>query len=357
MAISDHIEEFGGKKVYNYEGRFEDPATHAPALRVSYDESDSKVTFVQKFAAFFDPAAQVNSSQPASTVPTGSPSLMGKLFGFLRPSPPPPTTAPVPEAALQVTPLPTEQITALVIGAWDLSFGDGTSATVVDALVKSNYRYPNLRHLFLGDILSEECEISWIVQSDVTPLLNAFPDLEEFGVRGGGSLVFQPFQHGSLKKLVIETGGLDRSVVEAIASSKLPALEHLEIWFGDENYGANTTVGDLAPFFAAGTFPNLKTLALKNADFTNEIVRAVFNAPVLSQLEVLDLSLGTLDNEGAEILLDSPSILSLLKLDLTHHYCSPDISVQLRNLPIEVIIGEPEQYYDEEESRYVAVSE
>ena len=41
-------------------------------------------------------------------------------------------------------------------------------------------RLPALRALFLGDMASEECEISWIQQATSRPLLEAFPALEEF---------------------------------------------------------------------------------------------------------------------------------------------------------------------------------
>ena len=43
-------------------------------------------------------------------------------------------------------------------------------------------------HGWLGDILSEECEISWLYQADLTELLAAFPNLEHFRSRGGRDL-------------------------------------------------------------------------------------------------------------------------------------------------------------------------
>jgi hypothetical protein len=55
----------------------------------------------------------------------------------------------------------------------------------------------NLRAIFLGDITYEENEISWIEQSDVSPLLRAYPALEVSRVRGGNSLEFSKIKNRS----------------------------------------------------------------------------------------------------------------------------------------------------------------
>src|SRR6266404_7205564 len=68
----------------------------------------------------------------------------------------------------------------LVIGSWggdDMVEPNG-AAKVVNALVAARDQLPSLRALFLGDIICEECEISWINLADVSPLLRAYPALE-----------------------------------------------------------------------------------------------------------------------------------------------------------------------------------
>src|SRR5262249_6926068 len=62
-----------------------------------------------------------------------------------------------------------EQLTALIMGAWSGSCEGGDSAELVSKLVQTAHRLPNLRALFLGEMTYEECEISWINQSDVSP--------------------------------------------------------------------------------------------------------------------------------------------------------------------------------------------
>ncbi|MEU8765247.1 hypothetical protein [Streptomyces sp. NPDC048659] len=138
----------------------------------------------------------------------------------------------------------TTAVRAVVVGGWEEAY-DTSSAAIVKALVGANDRLTGLEAVFLGDMTVEDCEISWIIQSDVTPLLAAYPALRELGVRGGTGLAFPPVTHGALRALVVETGGLGAEVVRGVAASDLPALERLELWLGTEEYGADTTVTDL----------------------------------------------------------------------------------------------------------------
>src|SRR5688500_2388943 len=80
------------------------------------------------------------------------------------------------------------QLEAIVVGLWSPEDSGVNSEGVVEALVAAKARLGNLKHLFIGDIVSEECECSWIQQSDMTPLLNAFPNLQSLSIRGGEGL-------------------------------------------------------------------------------------------------------------------------------------------------------------------------
>jgi hypothetical protein len=245
---------------------------------------------------------------------------------------------------------------ALVIGAWGRSY-DNDSAPIVGWLAGHADRLPALRALFLGDLTFEESEISWIEQSDITPILGAFPDLEVLGVRGGTGLRLEPVTHARLRHLTIESGGLPGHVVRAIAASSLPALRHLELWLGDPFYGADTTIEDLQPILD-GRFA-LTTLAIRNAEDQDGIARAVAGAPVLDGLDTLDLSLGSLSDVGGEALLASVGVRSLRRLDLHHHYLSEAMTDRLTALPVELDVRdrlEPDVFKDEV-LRPVAVSE
>ena len=124
-----------------------------------------------------------------------------------------------------------------------------------------------LRALFVGDMTFEECEISWIIQSDYKPLLDAFPQLESLRVRGSTSLKFAPFEHSNLQELAIECGGLPSALANDIADSKMPALRNLELWLGDDSYGFNAATEKYEDLVAAGVIDPAKVTrtALQNA--------------------------------------------------------------------------------------------
>ena len=247
------------------------------------------------------------------------------------------------------------QTVAVVTGMDNEGGSDTTQAGFLDLLEAHRAKLPGLRGLFLGDILQEENEMSWIKQDDISKALRIFPDLEELRARGQDGLLFQPSQHFGLTKLVIETGGMPKEVLHGIAGSVFPELNHLELWLGTDEYGFDGTIEDVLPFLNPALFPKLKHLTLGNSDLQNEIAAAVANSPILDQLESLDLSLGVMTDEGALPLLNSPGIRKLLKLNLHRNYLSPIVADKFLGLGIEVDVGGQEKL--DEYGPYVAVGE
>ena len=252
-----------------------------------------------------------------------------------------------------------ERIESLVIGAWDPEDSSAEPTELFEALVSARDKLPNLRNLFVGDIMGEENEISWIQQGDFSPLLAAYDRLEHLTVRGGGNLTFGTLRHDHLKELIVQTGGLPPSVIHEIGAARLPALEHLELWLGEPNYGGDATVDDLAPLLRGDGFPKLRYLGLKDSVIQDEIAGVVALAPILDRLEVLDLSMGTLGDEGATALLASPAIRKLKKLDLQHHFISGPVAKQLESLGNEVDLSDEQEpsVWGGESHRFIAVSE
>jgi len=71
------------------------------------------------------------------------------------------------------------EATGIVLGQWGGEEPyEATPTALIEALVKHKARLPKLNALYVGDIVQEENEISWIGQTDVSPLLKAFPGLE-----------------------------------------------------------------------------------------------------------------------------------------------------------------------------------
>ena len=76
------------------------------------------------------------------------------------------------------------QTPAIIIGQFHGDDPSQSSEEVVQQLIAAKAKLPNLRGIFIGDIISEENEISWIIQTDVSPLLAAYPQLEHLRLRG-----------------------------------------------------------------------------------------------------------------------------------------------------------------------------
>ncbi|MFE4533843.1 STM4015 family protein [Streptomyces scopuliridis] len=317
MAISEKMREFDGLPAFDFpeaETKAELPDAASVAWRISVESYESEEAWEASFARF------------AESVDT-------------------------------------TEVRALIVGDWSDAYDTGPDE-VISALVAARDRLPALRALFLGDITFMECEISWINQGLVTPLLDAFPELRAFGVRGGQDLCFPAVRHERLRSLTIETGGLDAEVVRSVAASDFPELEHLDLWLGTSWYGANAQVADLAPILAGSRLPRLRSLALRNSEIQDEIAVALAGAPVVAGLETLDLSMGTLGDEGAEALLGGQPLTHLKKLDLHHNYLGEAMRKRLLDtlgaVGVEIDLSEstePDRESDGVEHRYTAVAE
>jgi len=165
------------------------------------------------------------------------------------------------------------KVKALIIGVWDFEMGD--SGEVADALIRNKDKLAGLEALFFGDITYEESEISWIQQSDLGKVINAFPNLVHFQARGGNDLGFSKVKHPKIKTFIVEAGGLSRSTISDIAKAELPAIEHMELWLGTEDYGWDGSTHDLRPFLEGDRWPNLKVLGLRNSIISDKIAEAL----------------------------------------------------------------------------------
>lgn len=312
MAIVFHADEFGGLPVREFDPvqGIQDPVGVAYRITLGYDREQQGMTHEQ---------------------------LLGKYLED-------------PEIG---------KVTALVIGCWDGAYEGSGAESVVDQLLDYSDLLTGLRHLFFGDITYEESEISWIGQTNLSPLIRSFPLLEELRIRGSNDLSLGRVNHEHLKKLIIESGGLGADVVREVTAAVLPELEHLELWLGTDDYGGDATIADVEPLLTGVLFPRLKYLGLRNSIFSDEIAQAIAAAPILNQVEVVDLSLGTLSDAGAQALLDCNRLSQLKKLDLHHHYLSDGMCEKLKALEIEVDVDDQQEPddYDGEENRYCAVSE
>jgi hypothetical protein len=223
------------------------------------------------------------------------------------------------------------RVRRLIIGNWLIEDDFELPASeYFGLLLRDRASFPRLEALFVGDIAPDEHEISWLKQGDVTPLFEAFPTLEVVGIRGSEELELRPLTHPALRELTFQTGGLQPAVVRALGESDLPALTDLELYLGTPRYFGGSTPEDLAGILSGARMPSLRYLGLRDAQNADEVAAAVAHAPIVAQLEVLDLSLGNMGDEGAAALLAGQPLDHLKKIDLHHHFISEPMRERLR---------------------------
>ncbi|MDQ0063807.1 STM4015 family protein [Paenibacillus harenae] len=248
------------------------------------------------------------------------------------------------------------KLESLIIGDWGGAY-ENDSSEIVEALVRLNGKFPQLRKLFIGDMSYEECEVSWINQSNVAPLLIAYPELTSLTIKGSTELALEPAIHEKLEELIIICGGLGKQVLASISSGRFPKLKKLELYLGVEEYGFDGGLEDVLPLIEQEKFPQLTYLGLKDSEIQDEIAIALAEAPILDQLETLDLSMGTLTDKGAEALLNSSKARGLKFLDLHYHYMSDEMIAKWKQSGLNVDISDQQKYDDDEDYRYPSLTE
>lgn len=248
------------------------------------------------------------------------------------------------------------ELTSLIIGDWGGSYENDSSETV-EALVRLKASFPKLRKLFIGDMSFEECEVSWIMQSNLSPLLSAYPALASLTIKGGSGLELDPAQHEQLEELVIISGGLSREVLSSIHKGSFPKLKKLELYLGVEDYGFDGGLADVLKLIEPGLFPELTYLGLKNSELQDDIAIALAEAPILDQLQTLDISSGTLSDTGAEALLHSTKINKLQFINMSYHYMSDAMMTRWKQSGLPVDISDQQESDDDDDYRYPSLTE
>lgn len=133
---------------------------------------------------------------------------------------------------------------------------------------------------------------------NIEPMYKAMPNLESLVLRSG-SMKIGKIDLPKLRELEILTGGLDKASLANICNAKWPHLEKLHVQTGDDG---NIRLKDLQPIFDGKAFPKVKHLGLGNSPFADDICKELAKSKIAAQLETLDLSQGTLGDQGAAAL-------------------------------------------------------
>ncbi|MCE0557872.1 STM4015 family protein [Motilimonas sp. E26] len=251
------------------------------------------------------------------------------------------------------------QIQALILGCWEEAY-ENDAGIYVDFLVEHAAALSGLKAIFIGEMTYEENEISWINQGNYSRFWAAFPALEHLQIRGAEGLELGDIAHSNLKTLIIESGGLGRDVIAAVANAKLPALETLGLWLGDESYGWDGDISTVTPLMSQQLFPKLTSLALKNSEIQNEIVAELVKSDLLGQLTDIDLSMGIMLDAGAELLIANQGLLAGKKIDVSENFLSAEVVEKLQASGLDIQVNDQKEADDDGDGdvyRYVSVAE
>lgn len=251
------------------------------------------------------------------------------------------------------------QLDELIIGCWGESW-ENDAQVIIDGMVENKDKFSGITSLFVGDMDYEECEVSWIEQADYSRLWEAMPQLESLTIKGSTNLSLGNIQHDRLKKLEIICGGLPKEVIASIGAAKLPSLEALDLYIGVEDYGFDGTVDDIKAMLEQSDFPNLKELGILDSEIQDEVAEVVAGCKYMGQITSLDLSCGSLTDQGGQVLLETlPSFENIKEVNLEYHYMSDEMMEKLTGLKADVNVDDRQEddEYDGEIYRYPMLTE
>ena len=242
---------------------------------------------------------------------------------------------------------------------WSFNSNGDPNENPLDDLwaILAKHPQPATRKILIGDNVDQ---ISWYHVGHVGKIWKSVPNLVDLKIEAG-EFELGTIELPNLEKAIFETGGLSKSAGKAIANAKIPKIKHLEVYYGTDEYGGNCSIKDVKPLLARTDLKHLTYLGLKNSEFANDIAKALDGAKILKQLKTLDLSLGTLNDEGAASLAAIKDQLKHLEvLDLTRNFLTKTGIAAVKGLAKNVITKSQEQADDSGDGEvyyYVAVAE
>jgi hypothetical protein len=251
-----------------------------------------------------------------------------------------------------------DKIEEVNIGAWDEDVSDGAKK-IISLLVNHANKLKHIKSITLADMSYQSSEVSWINLGDVTDLFDKYTNMMFWKSKGMCNLVINPIQSEMLLSITLVTGGLEKLILKSLLQSQLPNLYHLELWVGTAGYGMDINVEMMEQLFSKhdhGHFPTLEYLGIRNYEDVNLICGLIAESAIVARIRILDLSLGSIEAQGAKELLrlGERNDLMLEVLDLHHNGLdkTPEMKKQLESLPMIVNVG-----MSNRGNRYIALSE
>jgi uncharacterized protein (TIGR02996 family) len=228
---------------------------------------------------------------------------------------------------------------------------EGNLQELIDVLAKK--APPTTRKITFGDNVDQ---ISWHHTGNLGKLWKGVPGLKILEIETGefdvGAMVAP-----NLERAIFITGGLTKACGKNIATADIPRIKHLEIYYGDDNYGGDCSVKEVKPLLDRTDLKDLEYLGLKNSMFANDIAKAIGGAKILKGLKTLDLSLGAMTDEGAEALAAAKGSLAHLEcLDLTRNFLTKKGIAAVKGICTKVVTEKQEEADADGDETYYYVS-
>ena len=252
-----------------------------------------------------------------------------------------------------------DSLTEVVVGSWGNAWEENCQE-LLNGITEHADCFSHIEKLFIGDMDFEDCEVSWIMQGDYSKLWAALPNLKELAIQGSTDLELGEICHEKLESLEIICGGLPKNVIASIRDAKLPNLKKLLLYIGIEDYGFDGDTDTIKELLEKSDFPNLTYLGIVDSEIQDEITEIVLNSKYMNQIEVLDLSNGTLTDKGGELLLENlPKYPNVKELDAHYNYLSDEMVEKLNQLSITTDVSENNEVeeYDGEIYMYPMMTE
>jgi uncharacterized protein (TIGR02996 family) len=226
-----------------------------------------------------------------------------------------------------------------------LSYDGNTYQPMAKVLGKRTL--PTLRKLILGDFYYEETELNWSKAGNLSPLYQAVPNLESLTVRSG-SMKLGAIDLPKLRELVIISGGLDSGSLASICNAKWPRLERLSVQLGE-----GIKAKHAQPILDGKAFPKVTHLGLGNSEVTDELCKGLASSRIAAQLESLDLSLGTMGDDGAAALV-AGRFPKLKSIDVSRSYLSKKAIASLKKIAKQVVADRQNEDDSDPDDRYIS---
>lgn len=237
------------------------------------------------------------------------------------------------------------------IGALITHHGAGPDDHTLFEAMRDHPPPPTLRTLHLS---CGNDDISWTQFGDLSIANAGLAHIETLAI-AAGRVTLGAIDLPKLRELEIVCGGLPGHVLDSLANANWPMLEDLDVYLGTQEYSGTCTEDGVRALLRAN-LPAVRGLAIANCEFGDALAGLVARAPVVKQLCRLDLSRGTMGDDGARVILEHANRFAHLDvLDLTENYLSAEVAREVRSAVPSALIAD--QKTEDEYGRYVTVAE